>query len=149
MLAANKHLPVWGNPDGCHNIYLLDRELSSQAVSRLLQQTAHFFLSCRYSTSDTMLAMEPNAPRTVNNVEVICIASLGKDFPRELHTRLHSALTGWQATVFYRTPSTKEEKTRLGRWASTCIPLYSILSVCQTNQRKIAPRSWRMDLGRL
>ena len=41
--------------------------------------------------------------------------------------------TGWRATVFYRTPSTKEEKTRLGRWTSTCVSLYRILSICQTN----------------
>ena len=41
------------------------------------------------------------------------------EFPVRANTRLHSALTGWQATVFYRAPSTKEEKTRLGRWAST------------------------------
>ena len=43
------------------------------------EQTAHFFLSYRYSTRDTMLAMEPRAPRTAKIVEVICIASFGID----------------------------------------------------------------------
>ena len=33
-----------------------------------MQQTAHFFLSYKYSTRDTILAIEPKAPRTVKKV---------------------------------------------------------------------------------
>ena len=33
-----------------------------------MQQTAHFFLSYRYSTRDTILAIEPKAPRTDKKV---------------------------------------------------------------------------------
>ena len=50
-------------------------------MSRLIGQTAHFFLSYRYSTRDTILAIEPRAPRTVNNVEVICILPPSERFP--------------------------------------------------------------------
>ena len=57
------------------------RETNPQAMSRLLGQTAHFFLSYRYSTRDTMLAMEPNAPRTDKIVEVICILPPRDRFP--------------------------------------------------------------------
>mgnify|MGYP004629287305 FL=1 len=73
--------PQW-KPDGCHNIHTYWVEnLILKTVSRLLQQTAHFFLSCRYSTRDTMLAMEPMAPMTAIIISEICIASLGKKFP--------------------------------------------------------------------
>ena len=85
--------------------------------------------------------MEPNAPRTVNNVEVICIAS-PEIISREASTHLHSALTGWQATVFYRAPSTKEEKTRLGRWASTL----SIIQVIARMSNKFATSSFRIHV---
>ena len=81
--------PRW-KPDGCHKHRTYrDERLAFKAVSRLFQQTAHFFLSCRYSTRDTMLAMEPKAPRTVSSVEVICIASLGR-ISRE--SRLHASI---------------------------------------------------------
>ena len=33
-----------------------------------MQQTAHFFLSCKYSTRDTIPAIEPKAPRTDKKV---------------------------------------------------------------------------------
>ncbi len=33
-----------------------------------MQQTAHFFLSYKYSTRDTILAIEPKAPRTDKKV---------------------------------------------------------------------------------
>ena len=48
--------------------------------------------------------MEPKSPGTVKNVEVMYRLP-GDKFPVGLITPLHSALTGWQATVFYRTPS--------------------------------------------
>ena len=61
----NRHLPVVETRRlPLHNAYNVKCK-ALRAVSRLLQQTAHFFLSCKYSTRDTMLAMEPNAPRTV------------------------------------------------------------------------------------
>ena len=80
--------PRGGNPTVAtqHKTYWLER-LALKTVSRLLAQTAHFFLSCvsrRYSTRDTMPAMEPNAPRTVKSIEVICIASPEMNFPRGL-----------------------------------------------------------------
>ena len=33
-----------------------------------MEQTAHFFLSCKYSTRVTILAIEPKAPRTDKKV---------------------------------------------------------------------------------
>ena len=33
-----------------------------------MEQTAHFFLSYKYSTRDTILAIEPKAPRTDRKV---------------------------------------------------------------------------------
>ena len=42
---------------------------------------------------------------------VYCLPEI--DFPRGLYTRLHSALAGRQATVFYRTPSTKNDIKKL------------------------------------
>ena len=142
----------------------------------------------------TILAMEPNTPRTVNNVEVICIASpeiisreskealtqssraeserffsqsrhtkrwntlcisrfvcrrvdekdplsTTDDWVRvSLYTRLHSALTGWQATVFYRAPSTRRTKLNRGRWASTL----SIIQVVARMPNKFAGPSFRV-----
>ena len=136
----------------------------------------------------TILAMEPNAPRTVSNVEVICIASLDiisreskealtqssraeserffsqsrhtkrwntlcisrfvcrrvdekdplsatDDWVRvSLYTRLHSALTGWQATIFYRAPSTRRTKLNRGRWTST-LSIIQVVARMQTNLR--------------
>ena len=56
-----------------------------------------------------MLAMEPRAPRTIKNVEVICIASLRK-ISRDGYT--HASIPHSRddrRPSFYRTPSTKEE----------------------------------------
>ena len=66
--------------------------------------------------------------------------TIGSEFP--YYTHLHSALTGWQATVFYRAPSTKEEKTRLGRWASTL----SIIQVIARMSNKFATSSFRIHV---
>ena len=72
----------WWKPDGCHKHKTLGQErLALKTVSRLLGQTAHFFLSYKYSTRDTILAIEPKAPRTVNNAEVICILPPRDRFP--------------------------------------------------------------------
>ena len=81
MPAGNRHLPVVETRRlPLHNAYNVKCK-ALRAVSRLLQQTAYFFLSYKYSTRDTMLAMEPNAPRTVNNAEVICILPPRDRFP--------------------------------------------------------------------
>ena len=60
-----------------------------------------------------MLAIAPTTPITLRiETEVICITSLGIDFPRELYTRLHSALAGCQATVLF----TSTAKNCRGGW---------------------------------
>ena len=56
------------------------------------------------------------------------------EFPVRANTRLHSALTGWQATVFYRTPSTKEEKLDSDGGLPRLL-LYKQTDKCQTNSR--------------
>ena len=83
-IPARTSIPRSGTPDGCHNIQLMSLRIKSSKSHEPFwcEQTAHFFLSYRYSTRDTMLAMEPKAPRIAKMVEVICIASFGKS-PRE------------------------------------------------------------------
>lgn len=117
MLEPNKHpLAVEPQTVATTQNFLMSREVSSQTREPFCcEQTAHFFLSYRYSTRDTMLAMEPRAPRTARIVEVICIASFGTNFPRRLRTRLHSAFTGCRQPSFtvHRLPK------RRGRWDFT------------------------------
>ena len=84
MPAANKH-PLAVEPQTVATYktsYCVKDEVLKDNEPFCCQQTAHFFLSYRYSTRDTMLAMEPKAPRTAKIVEVICIASFGKS-PRK------------------------------------------------------------------
>ena len=78
-MPAQTSIPRSGTPDGCHNIQLMSVRIKASEDHEPFwcEQTAHFFLSYRYSTRDTMLAMEPKAPRTAKIVEVICIASFG------------------------------------------------------------------------
>ena len=72
----------------------------THSVSRLFQQTAHFFfLSCKYSTKEIMLAAAPIAPSISNTIKVICTI-LSRNFPHKLDTRLHSAYAGCQAPPF-------------------------------------------------
>ena len=71
-------------------------------VSRLFQQTAHFFfLSCRYSTKEIILASEPIRPTRLSTVvKVICTSLPSGVFPARAATRLHSAHAGCQAPPF-------------------------------------------------
>ena len=64
------------------------------------------------------------------------------EFPVRANTRLHSALTGWQATVFYRAPSTRRTKLNRGRWASTL----SIIQVIARMSNKFAGSSFRIHV---
>ena len=135
--------PRGGNPTVATNTKLLhSRETSPQHVSRLVSADGSllFIVQIQYERHDT--GDRAQGPKDSQQCRShMYIASLGKISRGAVYTPPFRS-AGWQATVFYRAPSTKEEKTRLGRWASTCIPLYSILSNCQTNQRKINhPRS--------
>ena len=119
MPAGNRHLPVVETRRlPLHITNSPARETNPQAMSRLLGQTAHFFLSYRYSTRDTMLAMEPNAPRTDKIVEVICILPPRDRFPaRAVYTPPFRSrgMTGNRLL-----PHTVcQGKARHGRWAST------------------------------
>ena len=58
--------------------------------------------------------------------------TIGSEFPY-IHA-CHSALTGWQATVFYRAPSTRRTKLNRGRWTST-LSVIQVIARMQTNLR--------------
>ena len=71
-------------------------------MSRLRLQTAHFFLwfrSYRYKMKEITPIPVPTMVQMSISKEDMYIAPLGKNFPRKLYTRPHSAFAGWQATV--------------------------------------------------
>ena len=131
MPAANRHLPVVETrrlPQ--HKTYWLER-LALKTVSRLVRTDGSLLFVVRIA--QIQHERHNAGDRTQGSKDSQQCRSymyrLPRDeFPVRANTRLHSALTGWQATVFYRAPSTKEEKTRLGRWASTTF-------IIQTNRQ--------------
>ena len=116
-MPAQTSIPRSGTPDGCHNIQLMSVRIKASEDHEPFwcEQTAHFFLSYRYSTRDTMLAMEPKAPRTAKIVEVICIASFGK-VSRKSST--HASIPLSRDAGNRRLPYTVC-KMRRGRWDLT------------------------------
>ena len=130
--------PRGGNPTVAtqHKTYWLER-LALKTVSRLLAQTAHFFLSCvsrRYSTRDTMPAMEPNAPRTVKSIEVICIASPEMNFPRGLiHASIPLSRDGRQPSFTAHRLQRRKKLDSDGGLPR--LLLYKQTGKCQTNSR--------------
>ena len=129
----------WWKPDGCHKHRTYrDERLAFKAVSRLFQQTAHFFLSCRYSTRDTMLAMEPKAPRTVSSVEVICIASL-EIISRESKEALAQSSRAESERFFSQSRHTK-------RWNTLCISRFGCRRVDEKDPLSAADDWVRVSL---
>lgn len=110
-------------------------KFSSNATSRLLQQTAHFFfclnLSYAINTNDPKLPMEPSTKMALstNVVKVISIASFARSLPQGAITLTPPFLAVMQeeATVFFnRTPSSGRRRSpRPERWISTTL-LYMI-----------------------
>ena len=104
----------WRNPDGCHNIELSGWALSAQnrepsvAADGSLLFIVLLIVQIKHERHNA--ANGTDGSENGQKCRSYMYRLPGIDFPWKLHTRLHSAFTGWQATVFYRTPSAKEEK---------------------------------------